>query len=229
MKIVFAAIAVVFCVSTSNVGAQLINSFDEIQYWVGTGANRSGLVIDFHDGASKQSFAWGYYYDGTKTGAEMLLAIDAADANLSLTFLGTAAEDLYLTGISYFDGSTLHTRTNGDFVSDFNYWGYYLTGGTAGGSFEEPITFAAVTSPASSALPSIWDEAPTSPSGISFGDPGRYLANNSWDAWSYGAFGTSPSNQVYPAAVPEPSTWALLGLSALGVVFWRMRRATSRV
>ncbi len=229
MKNVFAALVVLLGVGAPGLKAQLISSFDDIEYWVGLGANRSAIVIDFHDGTSKQSFAWGYYYDGIKTGADMLLAISAADLNLTLTYFGSAEDNLYLTGISYFDGSILHTRDNGDFISDSNYWAYYVAGGTAGGDFEEPVTFNPVIVPASLSLPSVWEEAATGPSAVSFGLPGRYLANNSWDAWSYGLGGTSPSSSVYAAAVPEPSTWALLGLSALTFGLWRIRRATRRV
>jgi hypothetical protein len=225
MKLWFALLHILFCVCASKVQAQLINSLDDIEYWVGLGANRSALVIDFHDGTGKQSFAWGYYYDGIKTGADMLLAISAADLNLTLTYSGSAEDNLYLMGISYFDGSTTHTRDNGDFISDSNYWGYYLAGGTAGETLEEPFTLIPVTVPASLSLPSTWEVAATGPSAISFNLPGRYLANNSWDAWSYGENGTTPLSEVYAAAVPEPSTWALLGGAALAFGIWRIRRA----
>lgn len=229
MKSIFAALVVLLGLGLSGLKAQLISSFDDIEYWVGLGANRSALVIDFHDGTSKQSFAWGYYYDGIKTGADMLLAVSAADSNLTLIYFGTAADNFYLAEITYFDGSVTHTRVNGDFITDFNYWGYYVTGGTSGGDFEDPVSFNPVSVPASFGLPSVWEEAPTGPSFVSFGDPGRFLANNSWDALSYGLWGTTPSNSVYASAVPESSSWALLGLSALTFGIWSIRRATRRI
>lgn len=55
-------------------------SFDDVQYWIGTGANRAAFVLDFNDGMTNDAFVWGYRWDGTTaTGADMLLAIVDAD------------------------------------------------------------------------------------------------------------------------------------------------------
>lgn len=38
-------------------GSVFAFSFSDIQYWVGTGSNQAGLVIDWNDGKNPQSLA----------------------------------------------------------------------------------------------------------------------------------------------------------------------------
>jgi hypothetical protein len=61
-------------------------TFDDVQFWAGTGSSKSMLVIDWNDGVNPQSLAWGYRWDGTKTGLDMLNDIDAADWQLSVQY-----------------------------------------------------------------------------------------------------------------------------------------------
>jgi hypothetical protein len=67
----------------SHAGAQVVASFDDIQYWVGSGANQSALVIDW-DGTTTtdNSLTWGYRWDGSAKGIDMLTAIVTADPRL---------------------------------------------------------------------------------------------------------------------------------------------------
>lgn len=53
----------------------------DVQYWVGSGADSSVLVIDFQDATDDASYAWGWLHDGG-TGEDMVNAISAADPNL---------------------------------------------------------------------------------------------------------------------------------------------------
>ncbi|MCI0332530.1 MAG: hypothetical protein L0228_04835 [Planctomycetes bacterium] len=58
-------------------------SFDDIQFWVGSGANRAALAIDWvEDSTQPPALAWGYRWDGAATGRDMLLAVVAADDRL---------------------------------------------------------------------------------------------------------------------------------------------------
>jgi hypothetical protein len=210
-----AVIGTVLGFSSALGNAQIVATFDDIVLWTGTGANRAGLVIDFHDGQAKQSFVWGFRWDGEATGSEMITAIAAADTNLSIQNGGTVGSGFFLTQASYFDGVFNHIATSGDFVSNFAYWGYFVVGGTAGGTFA-PDVFDPVTPGASTGFPAPWAESPAGASAISLGSPGRFLANNAWDAWSFGEFGTLPSTEAY-AAIPEPgsATLAILGFFLL--------------
>ena len=83
---------------------------DQISFWVGEGANSAIFLVDFVTDAAGEavSYAWGYRFDGTTDGAEMLAAIDAADVNLSIN------SDGFLNDIIFNDLEGL--------AGDPNYW-----------------------------------------------------------------------------------------------------------
>ncbi len=203
--------------------AATISTSSDLLFTVGSGANQAALVIDFNDGTASESFAWGYRWDGTASGAGMILAIAAADPNLQITSDGTAAGGFFISAISYFDGSIQHQGVN-DFSSDpSSGFGYYLAGGTAGGD---------AVAGGGAALPSSWSEAPVGASETSFGSEGRLLSDGAWDAWSFGEYDAtfshldSPGPEAPTAAVPEPGvTW--LGLASLGMLLRRRDRRAS--
>jgi hypothetical protein len=208
-----------------NSWGQIVSNLEDIQFWVGSGANESALVINFNDGSSRPSFAWGFRWDGIATGAEMVAAIAAADTNLSILFGGTIESGFFLTSVTYFDGFETHSATSGNFIDDFNYWSYSVVGGTAGGDFGPPEVLDPVVVGPSFAFPAMWESSPVGASADSFGGPGRFLANNSWDAWSFGEFPVSdPTAASTFAAIPEPSSILLLGLGA-GLLLLRRKKA----
>jgi hypothetical protein len=216
------AVVVVAFGSVRSGHAQIVSGFDDITFWVGTGTNQAGLIIDFHDGQTRQSFAWGYRWNGTASGADMLLAVVAADSELSITSSGFGASGFYLTEISYLEGMNLHSEASGSFATfptDYNSWGYYIVGGTALGS---SVSGGGVT------LPTTWTVSPSGASADSFGSPGRILDNHSWDGWSFGQNNpsyehlASPSSTVF-AAVPEPRLLPALALALAILVYARKR------
>jgi len=58
---------------------------DDVTFWTGSGANEAVLIVDFQDGTGTSSFAWGYRFDGTTTGEDMLNAVADADPNFAIT------------------------------------------------------------------------------------------------------------------------------------------------
>lgn len=84
----------------NNLFAQF--GFDAITFWVGTGSNQAMLVVDFNDSSTTECYAWGYRFDGTKTGEEMLNDIAAADTNFVIDISGG-----FLNSISYKEHSGL--------------------------------------------------------------------------------------------------------------------------
>jgi hypothetical protein len=63
--------------------ASPIATLDDIEFWVGTGANRSALAIDWQgDATADNSLVWGYRWDGIVKGVDMLSAVAAADPRL---------------------------------------------------------------------------------------------------------------------------------------------------
>ena len=82
---------------------------------VGSGANESFLTVDFQDGTAIHSYAFGYFYDGGKTGADLLAAVSSG-AGLGTTYLFNGGA---VNGFS-FDGHSEAGFTN------TNYWAYSL-------------------------------------------------------------------------------------------------------
>lgn len=186
-----------------SVHASPLTGFSDITNWIGTGSNQAALIIDFNDGSSQESFAWGYRWDGTATGENMIRAIAAADSNLDLTAPGTGS-GFFISSITYHDSAQIHTSDNGaNGGTGDEWWTYYTADG-------------------SSSLPSSW----TSPG---FGAGDRTLASNSWDAWSATVDqswpGSEPGSPQNASAVPEPSA-ALLLIAGIGLLTW-VRKAKS--
>lgn len=93
---------------------------DDIVLWAGSGTNRAGLVIDFNDGTTVHSFAWGYRWNGAATGEDMLRAVEDLDSALSATIFGSAWGN-YLDSLSYL-GHSGGTWPQG-------YWSYWSGSG----------------------------------------------------------------------------------------------------
>jgi hypothetical protein len=77
-------------------------SFDDIRIWAGNGPNRAALVIDWA-GASgdDQALAWGYRFNGTATGEDMVQAILAADPHFYARLGDTGSLGVPLYGWGY--------------------------------------------------------------------------------------------------------------------------------
>ncbi len=206
-----------------------VNSFSDITQWVGTGPNKSALVIDFNDENATDSFAWGYRWadpgvgDPLVSGAKMILDIAAFDPLLSIVNGGDAASGFFLSEVRY------GTRTaTSDFVSTpTTSWGYYLAGGTAGDPPPPPPGNSIPNG--GSSLPTSWTISPTGASAESFGVQGRILTDGSWDVWSFGENDASfnhlapPSGPIAPAPEPEIAG-LLLALGAFLLALGRRAR-----
>lgn len=84
---------------------------------VGSGSNESFFVLDFNDGASAQSYAFSYRYDGAKTGEDLLNAL-AGEAGLRVT-AQESPFGLFVVSLGYNDQS----QTGGA----AGYWSYWLS------------------------------------------------------------------------------------------------------
>lgn len=69
-------------------------TFADINIWLGNGADSTVLVIDFNDGQSVQSYAWGYLFDGNLLGEDLLTAIVAADPKLDVVISNGFLSDI---------------------------------------------------------------------------------------------------------------------------------------
>ena len=114
-KIRFAlALAGLFCVSKS-----LAVSFNDIQFWIGSGTNRAALVVEWSTPESQigstvpapsadKTLLWGYRFNGTATGGQMFNAIVTADPRL---YAVEIIDPKYGTGVN---GIGFHLAGGGD-------------------------------------------------------------------------------------------------------------------
>ncbi len=78
-------------------------TFDDVQYWVGSGSNQALLVVDWNDGLDAEALAWGYRWDGTATAEDMINEIVNADERLSVDMTGG-----FLSSLAYETGYISH-------------------------------------------------------------------------------------------------------------------------
>ena len=190
----------------------LVGSLDNIDYWVGAGANRAALVVQWNDGLTPVSVAWGYRWDGTATGLDMLRAIagstrvedpagetvgaaSGADGRLNLGLVEYSF-GLSVLSLEYLPSAGA-TRTQSDWYS--GYWQYLIRGGkfeyydwaTEGMALYDEAGSNSYESGA-------WTSSP-----IGAGD--RPLIDGAWDAYAFAAeFITEPLVQPLAATLPVP-------------------------
>jgi hypothetical protein len=76
-------------------------TFDSIKYWVGEGENRAMLIIQWNDGKEPAALAWGYKWDGTKYGIDMIIDIAKADEKFFLLTHSTGPMGNTVAGLGY--------------------------------------------------------------------------------------------------------------------------------
>jgi hypothetical protein len=197
-----AAMGTVFGVSA----AKATFTFDNIENWVGSGASRAALVIDWNDGIQPVSLAWGYRWDGPATGKDMLDAIVNADPRLMANYkfsggaLYGAGYDVDGDGFTYVPGpndtgaaadADDHYREGWEVAGYWSYWGNDTT------------------------QPSPYGEIPASWVYPGAGMALRALSDGSWDGWVFAPAPTwdgGTPDVPEPAAVPEPITALLLAV-----------------
>lgn len=239
MKKIIAALTALLCVGASGVKAQLLTPVSNLtdipaEYTFGTGTNSSAMVIQWNDGFTPVSIAWRFSWNaGTGTGADssvtgfdmiaalagstriyevllpdytpghLIQTISGSDSRLQFDMLRYDWGDV-VYAVSFTDG--LNTRNQGSFLVGA-YWEVYNFGGIFNSESGDNSFIGSYNAPGSSGNPD-WTYTWSTLSQ-------RELSDGSWDGYYF--------------AVPEPSTWALLVVSALTFGIWRIRRATRRV
>jgi len=216
----------------------LVGSFDDIQFWTGNGTNRSALILQWNDGITPASLAWGYRWGGNATGVDMLRAI-AGSTNITtpgspatiLETWGGADSRLTLSMERFSFGDSLFSVAFNDGVQNRNradwasgYWAYSLFAGQfpydsydADGNYLGPADYSQSGSTNYSSV--IWFTAP-------IGASDRELVDGSWEAFSFAAnFAPASVQQPFATAVPEPSGAILLGSAFVCLMLIRRRNA----
>jgi hypothetical protein len=189
--------------------AQSHFTFDEVQFWVGTGANRAALVIDWVETSpNPPALAWGYRWDGAARGSDMLRAIIAADDRLFAKLGGSPSNPNAVYGIGYdadgdgqfalddgttFDDDGIAFTSPPDLATSVDSDDYYAEGWFTG-FWHYGVEAPAGSNPYGG---SNWSD-------IQVGMAGRTLVDGSWDSWTFSptfnfaAFAENPQ----PAAPP---------------------------
>ncbi len=171
-------------------------SASDVSYWVGSGSNQAVFVVDYNDGFNPHSYAWGYRWDGSATGADMLNAIDADDSGLFMGLSGSGAT-------AFLDSSTYdanHDSTinhiGGSWPS--GWWAYFTKD-------DETTTWA-----------SSWIGMGERQLVNGSWDGWSYVVGTGWDSFP-------PTEPTAAQAVPEPLTMVGLGIGALGLIARKRR------
>lgn len=201
---------VAVCLCAGSAAASF--AFEDIQLWTGSGENVAALVIDWNDGKSAESIAWGYRWTGSATGADMVEAVIRADDRLygaiaSLSFgIATIGLGYDLDGDGFqtnpataFDADgyaiiaprdgTLPADADDHYIEGWNtgYWSYWVASDSPfGGS-------------------GLWGYA-------NDGLSGQLAGDGEWHGLSFapGFNGPEPGDPV--AALPAPGALALLAV-----------------
>ncbi|NOY40901.1 MAG: hypothetical protein GXP26_03555 [Planctomycetes bacterium] len=171
--------------------AGTVATLDDIQFWVGSGANRAAMVIDWDDSsAADESLVWGYRWDGTATGEDMLLELLTSDIRLFAKLSTPSASGISLFGLGYDDNNDCQFA-----ISDgttFNADGFAFSGPP-----DNPPPAATATNPndlySEGWFTGYWNY------GLSSGNPfdggswassgsgmsNRMLSDGDWDSWTF--------------------------------------------
>lgn len=209
--------------------AVVVNTFDDIALWTGSGANRAALVVDWADG--QNPLVWGYRFD-TATGADMLQAVVEADSNLYAKvqdFGGTLG--WFTHGIGYDrNGAGFGISTGTNFGAN----GFVFTAAYDDASATDASDSFRETNAAFSNSWGYWNGSGNSYPGAGWtsaatGVTGRALTNDAWDGFQFNTLGFG--NAVAPgaafAAVPEPSSLLVLLSFAAAAGLKRRRPAAA--
>lgn len=182
-------------------------SFDDIELWVGSGANRAAMVIDWvESSAEPPALAWGYRWDGSATGRDMLLAIVAADERLFVKLGDEPVNPILVYGIGYDadDDGEFGVDDGTSFDDDGVAFGgapFFAAAATDPVDYyAEGWTFAfwhygiAASNPYDGG---VWED-------IQFGMAGRQLADGAWDSWAF----ETPAEPPFTAYAENPQAAA---------------------
>lgn len=191
-------------------------TMEDIDFWVGKGAKRAALVIEFHLKEGEDAYVWGYRFDGDKTGFDMLSEIVRTDPRLSiLTAPGGKIGGVVLGAVAYqtgevsvpkppfvLDGKGVPSDGKGvtavNIKPDFDLYGFQDLDALFRAGWKTKGYWSYFTK---DKRLSSWNYSPT-------GVASRVLQNGSWDGWSYQiGFGSMSGNALgskfIPAVAPK--------------------------
>lgn len=247
MKKSWITLAVILGVA-GNAFAQIAN-LDDLNYW-GAGPNRAALVMYWNDTKSPDALAWGYQWSGTQTVADMFLFMAANDPKLFARIDSAVGFGVGIFGIGYQTGAAAFGVTGAEDVAGNPVTPVFSSGvddmNTNPASTQAPASSTGVAPlntadrykegwndtgfwemynsgsdnsaiQSSFALPATWTS--------SFIGAGTELVDGGWAAFSITdtSFNSNPPTANVFAAIPEPTSWVLVGLG-LWVLLLRRKK-----
>jgi len=166
-------------------------SMDDIVYWVGTGSNKAAFVVQWNDAKNPDALVWGFRWDGTATGEDMLKAIAKADKRFySLLYYSGPGLGTAIGGIGFdLDGKgTVGLYNNGNTT-----YPLYPLDGVVNTSAYDFDNYTAIDSNDHwgagwyTGYWSYWVKEPgqTDYGYSPWGATSRVLENGSWDVWNF--------------------------------------------
>jgi len=183
-------------------------TFDDIEFWIGEGANRAAMAVDWsHDSTDPPALVWGYRWDGAVKGLDMLTAVLAADARLFAKMGADAEYGKNVFGLGYDANDDVQFALEDESVFD-----------------EDGVTLSGpIYVPTSSTDPAdLYEEGWFTPRywlyGISTGNPydggswswsgdgvgTRTLSDGDWDSWTYAPVSSTTDFAENPSAAAAP-------------------------
>ena len=222
LKMKSVGLAAVFLMSVMVGTAGAAFTFGDIEYWVGSGSNQAAMVIDWNDGKDPQSLVWGYRWDGTATGEDMIMAIAGTgdgytpygdDMRLfaNLTYYGGLGYALFGLGYdldgdggSFISGEEGYETENGYATDPDDHYreGWYT--GNWSYWWDEDLN---------DTIGDAWHFAP-------LGLSSHVLTDGIVDGWGFGCL---PGEPVAAAPVPLPGAVWLLGSGLMGLAGLRRK------
>jgi hypothetical protein len=229
-ELLWIAIAIVIAGSSADAVHALPFTYDDIKFWVGTGANRAALVIDWVESAADPpALVWGYRWDGAAKGQDMLTAIVAADPRLFAKLGGSPASPNAVYGLGYDSDNDGEFGINDGTVFD-----------AAGIALSAPADLAQPTDPgdyyAEGWFTGFWHYGVENPAGLNpylgggwsdtrVGMAERDLVDGAWDSWVFSPtfdFAAFAENPVAATPPYPPGDFNFDGhVNADDFVVWR--------
>lgn len=204
-----------------NVAAPSI-TFSDIKYWIGTGSNEAAFVVQWNDGKNPDALVWGFRWNGTATGADMIKAIAKEDQRFfTLLYQGTP-QGIAVGGFGFdLDGQNLNALYyNGNTSSPLSPVNGIVN--TTAYNFDNYTGVDADDHWKSGwAANGYWSYWIKNPANANFGYSGvgassRVLQNGSWDVWNFNpSFNSVPISSTMTPVVPYVSSASLMSLMNL--------------
>ena len=186
-------------------GEVVVNDFDDIINWTGTGSNRAAVVIDWDNGSDP--LVWGYRFD-TATSADMVQAVVEADSRL-FAKVEAFSFGWFVHGFGYDRNATGFSISTG---TDFGPSGFVFSGDYDDATSIDPFDSYRETDALFANSWSFWNGTGNDypganwlASGVGISD--RALSDLAWDGFRFNTagFGNETPPGLAFAAVPEPN------------------------